>query len=194
MRVETIEQEVKEPNEEIDEESQFLDSLYYDVVRARSYSLLLENIAKHNKHDITSDISFYALIESLITTVFRMYDYNSKIGCIQKQVDRIESIFKGFDKDNYHETKVIKKLHSLVGENEKRLNDDFSRIKEWRNKCIAHKDKDYENKLIALRKSKILNLVEPYISFAENIYDYFSTNNRKVIINNVKKRINNECN
>ena len=108
MSVETIEQEVKEPNEEIDEESQFLDSLYYDVVRARSYSLLLENIAKHNRHDITSDISFYALIESLITTVFRMYDYNSKIGCIQKQVDRIESIFKGFDKDNYHETEVIK--------------------------------------------------------------------------------------
>ena len=36
MSVETIEQKVKEPNEEIDEESQFLDSLYYDVVRARS--------------------------------------------------------------------------------------------------------------------------------------------------------------
>ena len=61
-------------------------------------------------------------------------------------------------------------------------------------KCIAHKDKDFEDQLIALRKSKLLDLVEPYISFAENIYDYFSTNNRKVIINNVKKRINNECN
>lgn len=50
--VETIEQKVKKPNEEIDEESQFLDSLYYDVVSARSYSLLLENIARHNRHEI----------------------------------------------------------------------------------------------------------------------------------------------
>ena len=58
MSVETIEQEVKEPNEEIDEESQFLDSLYYDVVRARSYSLLLENIARHNRHNISSDKNF----------------------------------------------------------------------------------------------------------------------------------------
>ncbi len=58
MSVETIEQEVKEPNEEIDEESQFLDSLYYDVVRARSYSLLFENIARHNRHDINSDKNF----------------------------------------------------------------------------------------------------------------------------------------
>ena len=32
MGVETIEQKVKESCEEIDEESQFLDSLYYDVV------------------------------------------------------------------------------------------------------------------------------------------------------------------
>lgn len=52
MGVETIEQKVKEPNEEIDEESQFLDSLYYDVVRARSYSLLLENIARNNRPEI----------------------------------------------------------------------------------------------------------------------------------------------
>lgn len=52
MGVETIEQKVKESCEEIDEESQFLDSLYYDVVSARSYSLLLENIAKHNRPEI----------------------------------------------------------------------------------------------------------------------------------------------
>ena len=52
MSVETIEQKVKEPCEEIDEESQFLDSLYYDVVRARSYSLLLENIARNNRPEI----------------------------------------------------------------------------------------------------------------------------------------------
>ncbi len=58
MSVETIEQKVKESCEEIDEESQFLDSLYYDVVRARSYSLLLENIARHNRHDISSDKNF----------------------------------------------------------------------------------------------------------------------------------------
>lgn len=58
MGVETIEQKVKESCEEIDEESQFLDSLYYDVVRARSYSLLLENIARHNRHDISSDKNF----------------------------------------------------------------------------------------------------------------------------------------
>lgn len=58
MGVETIEQKVKESCEEIDEESQFLDSLYYDVVRARSYSLLLENIARHNRHDIGSDKNF----------------------------------------------------------------------------------------------------------------------------------------
>ncbi len=58
MSVETIEQKVKKPNEEIDEESQFLDSLYYDVVRARSYSLLLENIARHNRHNISSDKNF----------------------------------------------------------------------------------------------------------------------------------------
>lgn len=50
--VETIEQKVKESCEEIDEESQFLDSLYYDVVSARSYSLLLENIARHNRPEI----------------------------------------------------------------------------------------------------------------------------------------------
>ena len=56
--VETIEQKVKKPNEEIDEESQFLDSLYYDVVSARSYSLLLENIARHNRHDISSYKNF----------------------------------------------------------------------------------------------------------------------------------------
>lgn len=58
MGVETIEQKVKESCEEIDEESQFLDSLYYDVVSARSYSLLLENIARHNRHDISSDKNF----------------------------------------------------------------------------------------------------------------------------------------
>ena len=58
MGVETIEQKVKESCEEIDEESQFLDSLYYDVVRARYYSLLLENIARHNRHDISSDKNF----------------------------------------------------------------------------------------------------------------------------------------
>ena len=58
MGTETIEQKVKKQNEEIDEESQFLDSLYYDVVRARSYSLLLENIARHNRHDISSDKNF----------------------------------------------------------------------------------------------------------------------------------------
>ena len=54
MVTETIKQKVKKPNEEIDEESQFLDSLYYDVVRARSYSLLLENIARHSSNDINS--------------------------------------------------------------------------------------------------------------------------------------------
>ena len=58
MSVETIEQKVKESCEEIDEESQFLDSLYYDVVRMSSYSLLLENIARHNRHDISSDKNF----------------------------------------------------------------------------------------------------------------------------------------
>ena len=58
MSVETIKQKVKKPNEEIDEESQFLDSLYYDVVRARSYSLLLENITRHNRHNISSDKNF----------------------------------------------------------------------------------------------------------------------------------------
>ena len=58
MGTETIEQKVKKPNEEIDEESQFLDPLYYDVVKARSYSLLLENIARHNRHDISSDKNF----------------------------------------------------------------------------------------------------------------------------------------
>lgn len=52
MGVETIEQKVKESCEEIDEESQFLDSLYYDVVSARSYSLLLENITRHNRPEI----------------------------------------------------------------------------------------------------------------------------------------------
>lgn len=58
MVTETIKQKVKKPNEEIDEESQFLDSLYYDIVRVRSYSLLLENIARHNRHDISSDKTF----------------------------------------------------------------------------------------------------------------------------------------
>ena len=52
MVTETIKQKVKKPNEEIDEESQFLDSLYYDVVSARSYSLLLENITRHNRPEI----------------------------------------------------------------------------------------------------------------------------------------------
>lgn len=52
MSVETIEQKVKESCEEIDEESQFLDSLYYDVIRMSSYSLLLKNIARHNRPEI----------------------------------------------------------------------------------------------------------------------------------------------
>lgn len=49
MVTETIKQKVKKTCEEIDEESQFLDSLYYDVVRMSSYSLLLKNIARHNR-------------------------------------------------------------------------------------------------------------------------------------------------
>lgn len=47
-----LNKKLKNHVEEIDEESQFLDSLYCDVVSARSYSLLLENIARHNRPEI----------------------------------------------------------------------------------------------------------------------------------------------
>ena len=150
-------------------DSNYENSLFYDLVRARSYVLLLENIVKNNKKDIFSQISFSALIDSLISTVCRMYDYGSKVGNIQKEVRRINDIFKKENNNDDCDEKLV--LDNIIGLDKEHKTENFKKLLTFRDKCVAHKDSNWNEIYDELRKSRILELVEPFLDFAEKIYD-----------------------
>ena len=163
----------------------FKSSLYDDVVKARSYYLLLEHIVKNNKHDIICEISFHSLIDSLITTICRMYDKNSKIGNLYKELKRENENFKCINHANY-DCELFVELKKLVN------SEDYEKLKKWRDKCIAHKDNNLKENILELKESKLLNLVDPYIVFAEKIYDNNSIGERGEVIDKIKRRLNEE--
>lgn len=132
----------------------FLLSFYFDVARARAYILALQNIVETNNKTALAQISFSALIEALIVTVCRLYDKNSNIG----------NIYKLFSKD------IDNKIIDLKEEYDK-LNLNIDKLREFRDKFVAHKDKGYEERYKRLKTCRILEIVEPCVSFAEKVYD-----------------------
>lgn len=173
--------------------SNYENSLYYDLVRARSYVLLLENIVKNNKRNISSQISFCALIDDLVLTICRMYDYNAKGRNIQIEVDRIDYIFKKVNGEN-NKSDEKQELENLIGSSKKDKSKEFNDLFKFRDKCIAHKDSNWTEIYDELRKSKILELIGPFLDFAEKIYDRGSNREkeRKQRIESIKLKLEEE--
>lgn len=137
--------------------SEFMASFYFDVVHARAYVLALNKIVKENNTKCLTQISFSALIEALIVTVCRMYDKNSKVG----------SIVKVMEADAKNDFKIDSDLRKKY-EGLPKIND---AIKIYRDTIIAHKDKGFLQNYEELKKCHLLDKVEPFIEFAEELYD-----------------------
>lgn len=156
----------------------FLTSFYSDVVSARAYILALKNIVETNNKTTLAQISFSALVEALIMTISRLYDNKSNIGCINKLIS--------------NNSKDFLKIDSLLIEKYNRL-PNIKEIKTYRDKLIAHKDNNYLSYYEDLKECHILDKIEPFISFAEELFDYYDYGKkRQRFIENIKNNLSEE--
>lgn len=141
-----------------------------------------------------SIIAVHSFLDDLITTLCKMYDFESKEWNILDEVEIINNKFKENNKDINTVCNEKLELEKLIGKDKYHKSEEYIKLFDIKYHISVHKNSNSNEIFDKLLKDNILEFLEPFIVYAEKLNDCseYHKRIRKEVMDNFIKRLEEE--